>query len=250
MVVTDNFIYIHIPKTGGTFVTHVLDKLHNGTIRRKLTRIFFRKRYLNLLKHGTCSDIPLDYINLPVVSTIRNPYDRYVSQYEFKWWKMYPEDFAESHEWKKNCINFPDVTFEEFVLTANKVFFQFPEICRQRNIGFHTEQFILYYFKNPYEILKKIDSTYISSKHYRRDMYDIHFIYTEELNYGLYNYLLSSGYHRKEIAFILTTGKINPIEGGRTANQKWKYYYTDELKDFIREKERYLFAMFPEYDLL
>jgi hypothetical protein len=150
---------------------------------------------------------------------------------------------------EKNCKNFPDITFEEFVLTANKLFFQHPEICRQRNIGFHTEQFILYYFKDPERILKKIDSSYIQSQEYYRDMHNIDFIHTEDLNSELYEYLLSVGYKKADIDFILKTDKIFPVEGGRTTKQKWENYYSDELKEFVRDKDRYLFALLPEYDL-
>ncbi len=248
-MITDNFIYIHLPKTGGTFVTHVLDKIHNRSIKNILNKFFRKNQYLDILKHDTCSAIPFRYIDLPILSTVRNPYDRYVSQYEFKWWRKYPEQFASFQEWKENCKNFPDVAFEEFVYTANKIFPHYSEICRERNIGFHTEQFILYYFKNPGEILKKINSEFIKSKAYQQHMYNIHFIHTEDMNIELYEYLLSMGYKKEDINFILKTKKIYPVEGGRTSEQKWKNYYSDELRDFVRKKERYLFAMIPEYDL-
>ena len=50
------------------------------------------------------------------------------------------------------------------------------------------------------------------------------------------------------VAFVRSVPKIFPLEGGRTEEQAWPRYYTPELKRLVRERERLLFAMFPEFD--
>ncbi|MGB6012319.1 MAG: sulfotransferase family 2 domain-containing protein, partial [Desulfobacterales bacterium] len=90
-IITDDFVYIHYPKTGGTFVTHVLKRLYQYKKKYKLLTTFLPKRIQRRFhgfiqtdkKHGTCDEIPELHRNKPILATIRNPYDRYVSHYEF-----------------------------------------------------------------------------------------------------------------------------------------------------------------------
>jgi len=69
MVITDKFVYIHKPKTGGTFVTDALLRLHDGKwnflMHGKLAvlkEIHFRNKLGTLIinnnKHGGCREIP------------------------------------------------------------------------------------------------------------------------------------------------------------------------------------------------
>jgi hypothetical protein len=102
MLVTDNFVYVHMPKTGGTFVTSVLTRLHalrepahsrHARLKRQMSLLKERWRTLPALgssqygpllslepKHGTCHDIPKTHRRKPIAATIRNPFDWYVSQ--------------------------------------------------------------------------------------------------------------------------------------------------------------------------
>lgn len=69
MIVTDDLVYVHMPKTGGTFVTHALSQVHK----------LHPRKYGGLTalqpKHGTCHDIPADHRHKTILSTIRNPFD-------------------------------------------------------------------------------------------------------------------------------------------------------------------------------
>jgi hypothetical protein len=56
------------------------------------------------------------------------------------------------------------------------------------------------------------------------------------------------GYAHEDISFILNHSKVFPLGKGRSAEQKWEKYYTPELKAFVREKERVLFTLFPEFE--
>ena len=99
MIFTDRFVYVHEPKTGGTFVTSALFRLYGLKWTRwtHLRDAVFREararhpKYGALVhdgnKHGLCRSIPAAHKAKPVLATVRNPFDLYVSQYEFGWWK-------------------------------------------------------------------------------------------------------------------------------------------------------------------
>jgi len=276
MIITDDFVYIHYPKTGGTFVTKVLEQLYQykkqyrylGTL---LPRIIQSKAlrfpkicnriqgFIHTNNHGTCHEIPEEHRDKPILATIRNPYDRYVSHYEFEWWKTHTEEefeFYTAEEIKEKYPNFPDLDFEEYITLWNSTWL--PEKIKNLNFqskesfGIETLNFVEFFFKNPQEILAKIlqDSQGdISSQRYKTDMFKIHFLRTDRLNQELYDFLFEIGWERSEIAFILNLKKIFPKEGGRSEDQAWGKYYTRELKSKIRRKERLIFDIFPEFDV-
>jgi hypothetical protein len=252
MILTPHFVYIHQPKTGGTFVTHVLSRLY-GTEHQGNSRGF---KNVNL--HGTCSDIPDEYRRKPIVATVRNPYDRYVSQYRFGWWKRYPDAYCGADEMRALYPHYPDISFEQFVYLANTRFLN----CHQgqatgyvnrnfaygQELGWHTEQFVRFFFRDPQAAYARIDEDTLNRESFREDMFDVHFIATENLNYGLHSFLLQHGHHPGQLKFVLTARKVFPQEGGREPGDCWKDYYTPELKAFVRQRERLIFTLFPGYE--
>ena len=267
MIFTDTFVYIHQPKTGGTFVTTALKTIHRKGDRRNLpTRLWnavrglqrpkpplhlYTNKYGRLVqwnKHGTCAEIPGSHRGKRILASVRNPYDQYVSQYEFGWWKRkeYLRYFRAVPEFQKAHPNFPDISFEQYVLLINRAFCENGQ--SGRGVGFHTTEFVRFYFRDPPKALSELDEVYVASRKYEDDMCDVHFIRTDQLNSELYQFLLSVGYQREDIEFILGLGKIVYRGKGRSAEQKWEKYYTPELKQFVRTRERLLFKMFPEFD--
>jgi hypothetical protein len=76
MLIHDKFVFFHMPKTAGTFITHVL------------------KSELSITDgpgfgHSSWYDLPPDAANKPVLFFVRNPWDWYVSFYHFL--EQYPE---------------------------------------------------------------------------------------------------------------------------------------------------------------
>jgi hypothetical protein len=69
MIVTDKFVFVHLPRSGGTFVTSVIKK-------------FFPSAH-EIGHHAPRAFLPKEYSNLPVLCTIRNPWDFYVSFYHY-----------------------------------------------------------------------------------------------------------------------------------------------------------------------
>ena len=170
MLITDRFIFIHFPKTGGTFVTKVLEKYLNDHCH------LYRRIFINSLipntseiygQHGGCNEIPKGWEkNRVLLSKRRNPYDMYVSQYEFKWWRRQPK--VDDDRIKKDFPDFPNITFKQFIELKNTLFRDqiLRDIKLKVDIGVNTLQFIRFFFKNPYETLKKIDHNYMEHDNY------------------------------------------------------------------------------------
>ena len=70
MIVTDRFVFLHLHKSGGTFVNHWL------------IRFFPEAKVLGY--HLPRSQTPAEYSGLPVVGLVRNPWSYYVSWYAFQ----------------------------------------------------------------------------------------------------------------------------------------------------------------------
>ena len=71
MIVTDKFVFVHLPRTGGTFVSEVIRK-------------FFPSAH-EIGHHLPRELLPREYSHLPVLGTVRNPWEFYVSLYHYAW---------------------------------------------------------------------------------------------------------------------------------------------------------------------
>lgn len=254
MILTRKFVYVHLPKTGGTFVTSVLERLLKPPKPRtpwgRLLRRVRGRVYRDTNKHGTCSEIPPSHRGLPVVSTIRNPFDRYVSQYEFAWWKEQTREWIDRRGLRERFPRFPDLTFPEFVDAASSCFHQMKDspLRGEDALGFHSEQFVRYFFRDPKGAWPRIDEAYIRERRFEADMHPVRFLRQESLNGDLHRFLLEVGFPEEEVAFVPDEGRILP-EGGKPRKVRdWRGYYTPELRALVRRRERLLFALFPEYD--
>ncbi len=265
MIITDKFVFVHDPKTGGSFVTSALYELHgiNWTLWSALKLTVFRElrhktKFGNFIhtnqKHFGCGFIPKEHHSKKILATVRNPFDWYVSQYEFGWWKRrnMKKYFKKLPDFNRDYPDFPEIDFGEFVKLSNQAFETHLDCPKEvwSQFGMRTRAFADFYFKEPGKALTKmLDDNYITSGAYKSDLYEnLHFIHTKNLNRNLYDFLLQTGYKKEDINFILEMKKVLPLGKGRTKEQKWEKYYTPELKDEIRQKERVLFQLFPEFD--
>lgn len=269
MLLTDKFVYIHYPKTGGTFVTETLQKIHGNRGYRNPTISKIGQWFghvgggivdtaLQGTKHATCREIPPGFRRKLILSTVRNPYERYLSGYSFGWWKQYPQDFMLNVEAiVQEYPHYPEISFAEYVYIVNTYHYfrtlKTPHLDPQRPVGQRTYEMIRFFFKEPPEgIFPKLSDEYIINKQYQDDLYPVHFLRTNNLNQGLYDFLIKVGYDQKDINFILEADQILPNlpPGGiRRSPKRWQDYYTPDLKDFVRQRDRMFFTMFPEFDI-
>ncbi len=259
MIVTDKFVYVHQPKTGGSFVTTALFRLHGvswnllvharSAIRKDLA---FRRKYGTFIihnnKHGGCNEIPARHARDRILATVRNPYDLLVSQYEFGWWKR--REFLEYYRavpgFARDYPRFPDLAFAEFVELTDRAFR--PRAGGESGPGLMTREFVEFYFKAPREILGRLDDQYVAARGFAADMHPVHFLRQESLNRDLHAFLAGIGYDPADLGFIHGMGRVLPGGKGRGPDQRWERYYTPELKQRVRQREGLLFAIFPEFD--
>jgi hypothetical protein len=71
MIVTDKFVFVHLPRSGGTFISEIIRK-------------FFPSAH-EIGYHLPRALLPREYSNLPVLGAVRNPWDFYVSWYHHVW---------------------------------------------------------------------------------------------------------------------------------------------------------------------
>lgn len=266
MFVTKDFVYIHQPKTGGTFVAALLKRIHEARGDRvevltidpaaptglppigegRALKLMLQGRY----QHGRRAEIPLEYRDRPVLATIRNPYDRYVSQFEFAWWRQLPEMFGPIEEVRKVYPRYPDLTFEDFVRLTNAVSVPYRRDREpDETPGFHTQQFIEYFSREPDEALARLSDDELAMAGWESDLRHVCFVNQAHLNTELHAFLLGMGYSPAATAFVVDADRIWPPEGGRPPDHDWRPYYSPALKTFVRRKERLLFRLFPQFDV-
>lgn len=249
MILTPDFVYIHYPKTGGTFVTEVLSRVYGGR----------PGGFVDTDKHAGCSEIPATHRGKPLVSAVRNIFDRYVSQYCFGWWKLHPDDYCGAEAMRQLFPHYPDLSFTEFVQLANAKFLN----CHQgrptgyvnrnfapgREPGWHSEQLVRFYFREPREVYANLDEASLSSMDFLAAMEPVQFLPFERLNDALYELLRGFGHPEAAIDFVRGAGRVLPAEGGRQPGDRWQSYYTPAAWELICRRERLLFKVFPRFEL-
>lgn len=270
MLITDDFVMINFPKTGSSFAREVIKDLYTrkSSLIHKALSLFgvsnpsyielmlpninnatykFRHKHVNG-QHGTFNQIPEQYKSKPIVSIIRNPFERYMSSYKFKWWEKYPPQ--SNQVIFERYPHFPDLSFNEFY----DMMHEFGRENRLRGIkpkielGIYTIQFIQFYFNNPNDVLNKIDDEYIEKDLFREDMRNITFLKQENLNEELKKFLLGVGKSSDELQFIDSMEKVN-VTTNTQKDKSGKNFIESEIKNKILERDRLIFKLFPEYDV-
>jgi hypothetical protein len=255
MIITDRFVMLNYPKTGSSFTREILKQIHHtydsapSKVLKKLglmnkppmTELMVSKgRGITNSQHGNYSQIPEEHRQKKLVSVVRNPLQRYISEYLYGWWKKNPDAFRA--EIDQGFQHFPDLSFQEYYELISRS-------ARSESgldIGYETTRFIKFYFRNPKEVLGKLDAAYIESRRYRDDMPDVAFLRQENLNNELFEFLLGIGYPEKDIAFIKSAQRINVTHRERD-QLAVRDFFTEQMKEDVRKRDQLLFALFPEY---
>lgn len=263
MMVFDNFVFVHLPKTGGTFVEQVLKTLHcpswigqkiHGMQRRLgITIPFYPYKYREHRKHAECRFIPQKDQGKVIVSCVRNPYDLYISHYKFGWWKKHPQEFyaSGSEIYKRSILEPAKVTFADWVhgMCDHGIWVMDRRTsCPGVDVGFAASEFAAYFCKESDLVLSQPTEAQMATE-FERSKYNVQFLRMETLNEQLYQFLRERGYPEERVAFIRTKDKIFPGRQTRSASDSADKFFTPELKALVRQKERLLFALFPEYDI-
>jgi len=243
MLITSDFVFLYMPRTGGEFVTKQLKEIY--------------PELLELNENVTCSDIPHSYSELPIVSIFRNPFDRYVSQFRYGCWRSNIELYCGN---ESIGFEYPDINkidFTDFVRIANKYlkghhksqkngFHE--KLLSKKPLGWHSEQYFRFYFKDSMKAFNELTENSIQTQSFLSDSFNVHFLHTDSLGPDLFNYLLPFGHIKNKIKHIKKTRNILP-EGGRLrpVSENWRDNYCIDTLKYISDRERILFDLFPRY---
>ena len=262
MNITPYFVFVHMPKTGGTFVSQVLREIYGKgrvhqfllrnerllTLSNRISRSVLGEKmaYEEFNKHGTCHEIPASAAHLPILSSMRNPYDWYVSNYKYAWWRSNPD----SYPGLRADPRWPNLTFSDYLELSNTTWLQAlnPGTRINPTLGRLTVLFVNFYCHQPDQILTLQTDDALAAA-ISANIFPVHFLDTANLNDELYDYLLATGHYPAEtLGFIREKEKISP-RNQRQAHEKWHQFYSpDQLAD-MRQRDRLLFQLFPQYDL-
>lgn len=257
MIITKDFVILNFPKTGSSFVRKVIKSIY---LERKnkslLTKVLFKLRIIPLgfkelmlppikgnLKngqHGKFYQIPEVHKTKKIVSVARNPYDRFISLYNYRWWVKFPE--VKMDVLKESLPHFPNLTINDFLklrqLQAEQMKATF-NIPKDIEIGAQTIEFINMYFKNPLEFWQKIDSQLLKSNQLVQEMADIEFLKQENLNHELAHFLSKYDFTNEELNFVRNHKKINVSSiSTNEPNQ-----LSQNIRDYIEKSEWVLFKL-------
>jgi len=249
MIITESFVMLNYPKTGSSFARKVIKELYQRYPRRFFKRRFIKELMLPNIReagnappdqHGTYSQIPREYRDREIVTVVRNPFDRFLSGYEFRHWAHYPPlpmDVIRMH-----FPQFPKLTIEQYIAMNQMVIGLNAFLDREprARIGEQTVQFIHLFFKNPRRVLAEISDEYMDSDRVFDDMAEITFLRQERLNEELAAFLRRKGFTRRESAFIESHEPVNVTVGKNPDRER---LWTQRALDYVREYERTIFRI-------
>lgn len=262
MILTDKFTFIHLPKTGGTFVQKVLWDVYENNKSKSikfhidimLRRRFIKKKWINDImpymngpwgQHGGISCMPTSHKNKKVLSVIRDPFKWYYSLYDFRWWEKYA-DISDNVSFKKHK-SYPNLTFNEMMETYQDLVSDFGRNIKVdlTDIGYYTWYFIMMYIENPVLFFQNPDFRNINLSNLLLQR-DINFIRQENLNSDLFEFLKSENY--TNIDFIKNLELILPNGRGRgDVNFDAKEVLCSSDINLIKSLDKMIFNVFPDY---
>jgi hypothetical protein len=220
MIITPRFTFVHLHKSGGTFVNQVLLKYVPGA--RQVGH------------HLPASQLPPTHADLPILGVVRNPWDYYVSWFAFQknhreyTWQVFSEggnlDF-EATTRRMLRAGEDDAMIDRLVAQAPAEFTNrrsnLTKACiegvRGRSYGWYT-----FLFKRMYGGL------------------DVHFIRMENLREELLDFLRSMGVASEEMeSFVRHAQPANS-----TPHASYRTCYSDPLACLVGEREREVVARF------
>ena len=255
MIITDSFVYLNFPKTGSSFVRKVLRELHRKQAPVPFWQFWKSQRAMEEFEapnlriaagprrgaptpHGCRWQIPEAASGLPVVSGVRDPFERAWSAYRYADWKKPEALLAPESEIRKIFPNFPELSFPEFLAYQNT----FPPRRLQvggRNCGSMTTAFVYFFLEEPPENQGHLSFDTVDEV--RNSISEVDFLPCEELNGALAGFLSRFGYSGKELDHVLHRDPVN-VAGKKEIDPE-----REEVRAQVTESEWLFYELFPRY---
>lgn len=251
MLLTPRFVFVHVPKTGGTFVARSLKRLLGPSrgpgLRRRLLHPF--RTMVKLPQHAPCAAIPASHGDRPILSNVRNPWSHLVSMYHFGWWKDHRPGSLDVDAAKKRFPAYPDLEFPDYLamIYDHAQPRAAPVMGNGRPLGFLSRRLVRFFARRPAAVMKAMDDRWIEEERFRDEFHVARFLRMESLNSDLHDALVDLGHDPAAVAFIREAPKIlpTPPKGARRPDRPWREYWGPELVRKVRDREPLFWAMFP-----
>jgi hypothetical protein len=249
VLITSQFVLINLPKTGSSFVREVIKRIYarrrwRWRADRYLKELMLPRdggRRSGLSQHGWVSQVPQGYRHLPLVSVIRNPYDRILSIYEYRWWADHPT--LPAAQLAREFPRFPNLTLDDFIRMGD---LEVAERLDGRNplgLGRQTVQFVHFFFHDPERALRSLSDDYVESGAFRADMAPITFLRQERLRDELAAMLERFAFAASEVQLCKRLPSINRTLGGVADRHS---LWTPHAVEAVATRERFLFRMLAQ----
>jgi hypothetical protein len=250
MIITNRFVVLNNPKTGSTFFRSMMRHLHPGEAGPQPWPLRGWRRlapttppFLELLhpkafsqgmdQHGSYAQIPRRFRGRPVVSVVRDPFDRFLSVYRFRWWAEHPA--IDGRLVLERFPHFPNLDPEEY-LRFEDLFVEIRLGRSDLEVGRQTIQFIRMFFPDPERVLRRLAHGGLDSEEILEELPPIRLLQTEELNRQLFDFLLGQGYPRNRVQFILGHPRVHVTDAARAE--------AGHLRGRVAHRERLLYRIY------
>lgn len=271
MIITDRFVLLAFPKTGTTYTTSALRRIHSrrgwrGRLwplawqKRDFPRPGYREHRIlrpaappfskeRMSRHGTWSDIPELDRSKQLVSVTRNPFTRYTSAYLFQT-RMRDQlrPVAPLDVLRATYPGYPDLSFPDYYDLLHR--FELPSLLDGIKpgmpLGTHSVSFIRFYFRDPETALRRMTPAYIKDKAYLQDMAEVKFLHQESLREEFTAFLRTAGYSEEECALAEQLKQENVARRSEEESML-SHFYNEALRQEVLARDALLFDLFPEY---
>lgn len=246
MLITSDFVVINMPKTGSTFMRAVLKDIYRASRpRSELQELMLPHRERperGSDQHGAVRQIPREHAAKPIVSIARNPVDKLISAYEFRFWQERPP--LGMRIAKQMFPHFPNLTFGEYLQMAERSHATRLEGGNPLGLGPQTITFMQMYFNKPVAELDYRARSYFFDGLYRKDMPPVRFLRFEALRTDLAAFLSDHGFEESELRPVFDTPKLNASKQRKDDPETWRI-----ATDFVQGQEQVLYRMLADHGI-
>jgi hypothetical protein len=264
MLLFKDFSFVHLPKAGGSFVEKILlgtlggrrdrGQPARGPVARRFHEFVTGTKpwcywsvapqmllfgHAELLKHGFAEEMPGSRKHLPVLGVFRDPLDRYISQFEFRWFARSGVAHPRASEIKAKFPEWPgSESFAENFAIRNEFFSTFQRhLPLEGRVGIQTEEFVSFFCKNPARLLAN-GSQGLSPREVAENLYDVHLLNMGRLNADLALFLEARGMSGGVLEMVRGHGRVLPGSKGREVHGNIGDYFGAGLLREAQEKEK------------
>ena len=256
MLISDTFVVLHPPKTGGSFVTEAIQELYVGSEGRSLT---------SHEKHGAVADIPFEDRSKQLVVTVRNPFEYYASVYQFGYWIGREEEPTaapwDCAEMRRQFASYPYLTFEEFIKGTFELGREsgspaVQQIKQQLKLGPLTMLILKFSVPDYVEVLERL-TVDKDTRPLKALIARVRFLHAESLNRDTFHWLLDLGISRAVAENVIHKSKVQPRNSpngnilrnghGQPRDRHWSTYFNSFTRAIVVRHEWLFFELLPEY---